>query len=363
MKFNYWVMGLLLAAVLLSAYSHSLVFKEFMMPVYGNVGIHGAFIRELVEKGNYPLVDKYSYGGGIPNIYVPLYRMAVAEMVLLTGISIDFASRLVVLLISLLLPIAFFILARTLFKKQERFALIAGLAAAFFVSLSPELLIYTVRPLPQAMGMLLIPVILFLVLKQLYFPVALFTFLLTMVHQESAFFLVLCCFAFGFFLLVKMFLSSLEKEEQRMLRATFLCWFVGTASYFVWNAAMTGHFNVFGTAQFTYHEGNSVSIGKIYSSIGTLSFAFSVIGLVTLFTGFALRLPEKIKKFFAVETLPTVFLFSLLVVGIAAIKNDVLGINVFMDRFIVYLNEPLVLLAAFGFSKVITWLGFGELDS
>ena len=143
---------LLAVGLLLSLYTHSMVYQEWHMPTYGNTMIHVASARHLVEHGYYPLENDYSYGGGVPNLYVPVYRFSLAEAVFLTGADYDAISRLFVMVFALLVPLGFFLLARQAFGEW------AGVAAAFLASLVPELLIYTVRPLPQAMGLALLPI-------------------------------------------------------------------------------------------------------------------------------------------------------------------------------------------------------------
>ncbi|MFH1200621.1 MAG: hypothetical protein V1708_06140, partial [Candidatus Micrarchaeota archaeon] len=173
---------LLAGAVFVSLYTHSMVFQEWTMPTYGNTFIHVASVRHAIEYGDYPRVD-YSYCGGIPNLFVPFFSIFIANAVLLTGLSIDFVSRMAVMLFALVLPLSFYALARRMFGVE------AGLFAAFFASLPGELLIYTVRPLPQSLGMVLLPVV-FLAIYSEKTRVALFlSFSIALVHQEAAVFL------------------------------------------------------------------------------------------------------------------------------------------------------------------------------
>ena len=105
------VPALLLLAVLLSLYSHSMVLDEFYRPTYGNTNVHTASEKHLIQHGYYPIQNDYSYGGGVPNLYVPLYRFFAAGFMGLSGLDFDFGNRLIVLFLAVLIPLGFFLLA------------------------------------------------------------------------------------------------------------------------------------------------------------------------------------------------------------------------------------------------------------
>jgi hypothetical protein len=322
---------LCLSAVLLSLATHSIVLAEFVMPTYGNTMIHVATARHLVEKGVYPLED-YSYGGGIPNTYVPLYRVSLALVKAGTGLDYDAAGRLLVLLFAAMVPIGFILAARELFGDWP------GIAAGLLVSTLPEYLIYTVRPLPQAMGLALLPFFIFLVArKKLWASVAL-AVVISLAHQEAGAFLVACAFAFFCFDVAKNYLEKKRLEAGEAARISLASWFFGTAAYFGWHFFTAGNLNILGLAQFVNHEGAVVTEKLLLDKTGILAVVFAVAAI--------LLLAEKMLKRQSLSE-GEVIALSWLAVGLFAIKNELFGLGVFMDRFIVYLQIPLVLLSAF----------------
>ncbi|MGB9577333.1 MAG: hypothetical protein ACP5O3_01825 [Candidatus Micrarchaeia archaeon] len=348
----------LAVAVALSCWSHSLVLQEFYMPTFGNTGMHAAPAREFAETGFYPRVDYYSYGGGIPFLYVPLYRVLVGASVILAGVSVEAASRLGVMVVGALSPLAFFALARKMFGER------AGLFAAFLSLLPAELLIYTVRPLPQAVGMLLVPLALLAVLERKWVASLLLAAVVALTHQETALFLAGGLFLYGVFALA----SSLglkgelgeKREAKRSAREGGLlalcCWGVLVLSYFAWQFAVVGHLNVFATNQFAQHEGVPVGFGEVASQSGVVLLALFFCGVAFLAGRVLMRWKRGEKQLFGESEL---LALALVLAGVALVKNDWLGLRVLMQRFIVYLDEAMVLVAAFGAERVFSFLAGG----
>ncbi len=334
--------GLIVLAVLVSVWAHAGVFDAFLAPTYGNTGIHQANARELVETGYYPFQDDFSYGGGIPNLYVPIYRFALAQLVVLSGFDFDVAQRVMVLLFALALPLAFFAFGSV-------FGTWVGIAAAFLASAPSELLIYTIRPLPQGMGLVLLALTFGLMFAASRWAV-LAGVLVALVHQEAAVFLALSAFACAAASKVHDYL--LKQDSSRVFWAALATWAATTATYFLWNFLILGHFNVFELAQFKHREGGPVSPDLLLDKTGWLVLGLAAVGLLLclLYAWQALRRkhPRRV--------LMPALLLAVLAVGLFAIKNDALGIGVFMDRFIVYLQFPLIALAALGLVTVAKWL-------
>src|SRR3989338_6519820 len=177
-----WIYALLLIAIAASVYSHSMVWKEFYYPTFGNTNLHVAFAQHILTHGEYPIQNDYSYGGGIPTLYVPGYRLLLAGTALIAG-NMDFAVRLLVMLFAVLLPVGFFLFTRELFGD------VTGVAAAFFASLPAELLIYTVRPLPQALGLALLPFAFYAIAADKRKAAFALTIAIALIHQETIAFL------------------------------------------------------------------------------------------------------------------------------------------------------------------------------
>lgn len=422
----------LLVAILLSLHTHWMVMREWHMPTYGNTMIHIASARHVVEKGAYPLED-YSYGGGIPNLYVPGYRILVAVVALLTGFSLDFTSRFLVLLFSVMVPMGFFILGKKMFGQS------VGILAALGSVLPGELLIYTVRPLPQAMGLILLPIAFHAFYSRNFKAAILLTFAITLVHQEAIAFLVggLGVY-FGFVILHMIWVVLIGKEFDRdrhakLLKDMLAGMAFAIAVYLVWQFMIIGHFNIFELAQFKNHEGNVVSMDSYILKTGSIiaTFAFAglfvcaafmvkyllrdhpvlpeimrpgvrtfIIFLITAFSCYfvlnnfsvsrgvsliSISLPfflgplsgleiafisllvalfgvvlsktlDHSELFSKFDNIAYLFLIALFVAGFVAVKNDAIGLRVFMDRFLVYLQIPLILLAALGVMSLLEFV-------
>jgi len=435
----------LACVVALSLSSHSLVLSEWHMPTFGNTMIHVANAREVLEQGGYPLWADFSYGGlpqGLRNTYVPAYRMTLAAVGFLFGApvaqlfpayaligfdqtdaALDLISRFLVLLFAVLLPLGFFLLARRLFGEP------AGVFAALFSTLCAELLIYTVRPLPQAFGLVLLPFAFVELVRGNKISSVVLALLVAMVHQEAVAFYAAVAFAYAVFLIAfenKSYWPVASLNVSRQAKIALACWLVASVAYLGWQFYTLGSPNIFELAQFKYHEGGPATVEIFLAKVGwanallgfaaigvagawllagkigrriaqqALAAAFFVGGLLCAHgivkqAGFlpqlAFLFPDAVGSsstmvvsisvggilfgiacavviFFVSRMLWDVvekhkeqsgallFAVSALCAGFALVKNDVVGINVFMDRFIVFLALPLVLLAAW-FSQVL----------
>ncbi|MEW5956072.1 MAG: hypothetical protein AB1626_06090, partial [Candidatus Micrarchaeota archaeon] len=329
---------LLAAAVALSLYTHSIVLKEFYMPTYGNTGIHAAPIREFVETGFYSKEDHFSYGGGIPSTYVPFYRMGLASFVMLTGVSVEASSRLWVMVVAALLPLGFYLLGKKVFGPE------AGLFAAFFSVVPGELIIYTVRPLPQALAMALVPIALYLVLERKWLASIALTFFTIMTHQEAALYLVAVQFGLAALVFLErawLFVfkrpESVEaRERKQAAMLAFACWGVGVASYFAWHFLVTGTTDFLSMNQFLLHEGTAVGFNEVAGQLGSALPWLAAAGAAVI----ALRAAAK-----GWPSAGELLAASAVISGIVLVKNELIGLNVLMQRFIAFLDQGIVLLA------------------
>jgi len=333
--------GLLLAAVAVSLWTHALVLDEFIAPTFGNTGIHFASMRHVLEHQEYPM-DDYSYGGGITNLYVPLFRMGGASLALLTGLSLDTTARLIVLLIAVLLPLGFYALGRALFNDPW-----AGLASAFLVSAIPELLAYTVRPLPQALGHAFLPLAWFALATRRWKLALLLAFITSWVHQEAAVYQAGVAFGFGALALAAWYFDKPERKKEWMefAKIGFAVWAVAAGAYLLWHYVLAGGPHIWELAQFQHHEGNILELNVAWEKSGVV---LSVLGVL----GAALLAWKLWKKPAPSEAAGLVFALALVGVGIFTVKNDLVGIRVFMDRFLVYLQQSLLPLAGFALAWV-----------
>ncbi len=366
---------LLALAVIASLYSHWQVFGEFMMPTYGNTNIHVASERHLLETGHYPLWNDYSYGGGIPNTYVPLYRFSVAQYAAATGLGLDTASRVFVVFFAALVPLGFFFLGKSLFGEK------AGIAAAFFSSLLPELLIYTVRPLPQGFGLALLPFLFAAVWKKNWAASLVLSFGITMVHQEAAVFFVVCLFAYAALQasrrIPQILRGRLDAQARDEIGLPLAAWATGTFSYLGWQQLTFGTWNIFALAQFKHHEGAAVTADLFFAKTGWLVPALAGVGLMIVLAALVKAATEKwesessahllvaalfgasvffVKNDEAGRLLKELLLWAGAATGTALVAANATLLAVFMDRFIVYFQQPLVVLAGMGAARMFEML-------
>jgi len=221
----------------------------------------------------------------------------------------------------------------------------AGIASAFLASTIPELLIYTVRPLPQGLGLALLPIALYLIAKSDWKRASLVTVITVLAHQEAGVFLVGCAFAYAVVEAIRGSLAAGRIKVNEAARRAFACWAAGVAAYFAWHFFATGNFNVFDLAQFQHHEGGKVTFDLLFDKAGKSVLALGVIGV-------AAAAFELIKKPLAVKPILLLLLASV-AVGVFCMFNDLVGIAVFMDRFIVFFAIVLIPLAGCGLVKIV----------
>ena len=170
-------------------------------------------------------------------------------------------------------------------------------------------------------------------------------FVISLVHQEAAVFLVGVAGAYFSLKLLEAALHWGVDKKKFALDANaitaLLCAVVGTATYFAWHFFVIGNLDILSLAQFQHHEGNVVDFSLLLLKTGKTVLALSVVGAVAC----AWAVYEKWK---AGDINAELFAFGVALAGFAAVKNDVFGLRVFMDRFIVFLDLGLVLLAACG---------------
>lgn len=124
---------------------------------YGNTLYHVGIERLTIESGYYP-TQELSHNGGFPNFYVPAYRLLIASQSLLSGIDPMVVSGLVTITLS----VAVFCVIYTLTKQLVHAS--AAVCALFFLIVSPEMTIFTIRALPELLGIFMLPLTLVFVL-------------------------------------------------------------------------------------------------------------------------------------------------------------------------------------------------------
>lgn len=157
---KYWYLGARLLIIAVALWYRLGIINSYIIPTYGNTMYHVGIERETILTEHYPRTE-LSYGGGFPNFYVPAYRLIIVSMSVATGIDPMVMSGLMTIAIAIFVLLIIFVLAYRLSDN-----LYVGLFAAFFFIMSPEITIFTMRSLPELLGLFMVPFTLYFVVRK-----------------------------------------------------------------------------------------------------------------------------------------------------------------------------------------------------
>lgn len=323
---------------------------EHFTVVYGNTATHISWASLLLRTWQFPLWEP-SYGGK-PSLYVPLYRLLLTAVALPFNGDAVYASS-VITVASTVAPIGLFLVVRALTRSFY-----PSLLAVLVSETSSQLVIYTARPLPQFLGMTLLPIAIYLFLKRKYTATVTASILIAMAHQETALVLVLVLSTYLALIHVLSLIKglgspranppkkfSIQRAELMGCMASIL---MPILSYLIWQNLIIGTSNIFELAQFAFHE-HSIVTWEHVLEVGVTCVAFGALGALTFL----------VRKGGSRDG---VLMASWLLVCILASKNEIftpLAPSVFpvmCDRFLAYLGQVLSVLAAIGFFDVFKGL-------
>lgn len=332
--------GVIIALFILFVSYRLNVLRGYVIPTYGNTLYHVGIERLTLESGYYP-TQELSYNGGFPNFYVPGYRLLVASQSLFSGIDPMVISGLVTITLS----IAIFGVIYALTKQLAQAS--AAVCALFFLTLSPEMTIFTIRALPELLGLFMFPLTLFFVLAnrtdapfQLNGYVALSVIaaaVTALTHQMTLLTLALVLAAYA--------LTQI-KNKNEFLKA-FVPLVTVLVVYALWQVYTLHTVSILGLSQVKYHEGTPVDflasefrVG-FFERAGLLLLPFAAIGVAWL------ERNRTNKRF---------LLYSCILASLLLTKNDLLGIGIFMDRFLTFFIESLIVAGGIGAFAVLQFL-------
>jgi hypothetical protein len=316
------------------------VLGGYVIPTYGNTMYHVGIERLTLETGHYP-TQELSYNGGFPNFYVPAYRLLIVSQAAFTGIDPMVMSGLM----TIALAIAVFGVIYA-FSKQLLGAS-AAVCALFFLTLSPEITIFTIRALPELLGLVMFPLTLFFVMKNRkegpfqfngYVALSVIAAAVTaLTHQITLLILAL---------VLAVYALTQIKNRNEFLKA-IVPLVASIAVYGLWQVYSLHTLSILGLSQVRYHEGTPVdffasafTVG-FFDRAGLLVVPFAAIGLVWLEI-------KKVEKRF--------LLYSWVIATLLLTKNDLLGIHIFMDRFLTFFVESLIIAGGVGAFAVLQFL-------
>ncbi len=315
------------------------IFQSYVIPTFGNTMYHVGIERLTLESGYYP-AQELSYNDGFPNFYVPAYRLLVASQSLVTGTDVMLMSGL----ITILLSVAIF---GVVYSVSKRFAGVgAGIAALFFLTISPEMAIFTLRALPELLGLFTLPLTLFFIVANKtptpfqfnrYVILSVMAAALTaLTHQMTL--LTLAA-------VLSIYVITQVRDRNELLKA--LVPLVALLSmYGLWQLYSLHTVSILGLSQVRYHEGTPVDFFASANSVGfferagVLVVPFAVIGLAWL------QLAKVDKR---------LLLYSWVVASLVLTKNDWLGVGIFMDRFLTFFVQALIIAGGIGAFALLTY--------
>lgn len=316
------------------------VLRGYVIPTYGNTLYHVGIERLTLESGHYP-TQELSYNGGFPNFYVPAYRLLVASQSLLSGLDPMVASGLV----TIVLAAAVFCVIYAFTKQLVHAG--AAVCALFFLTLSPEMTIFTIRALPELLGLFTFMLTLsFVVANKTDAPFQFNTYVALSVGAAAVTALTHQITLLTLAVVLAAYALTQVKNRNEFLKA-FVPLSAAFVVYALWQLYTLHTLSILGLSQVKYHEGTPVDflaselrVG-FFERAGLLVLPFAVVGLAWL------ERSKANKRF---------LLYSWILASLLLTKNDLLGIDIFMDRFLTFFVASLIIAGGIGAFAILQFL-------
>lgn len=318
---------LLFAVICAALWYRSPIWEGYIIPTFGNTMYHVGIIRKTMETMYYPLYE-LSYGGSFRHFYVPAYRLLIASLAITSGIDPMPLSGIMTIAIAIFIVLMLYSLAYRIYDNHY-----VGLCAALFFVLSPELTIFTSRALPQLLGLFMVPLTLYFVIREQRLLSVLAAMVTALTHQMTLLVLALTLLAY----------SILQIKDRDKFLLAFVPFLAACATYGVWQLYTMQTLDIFSISQVKYHEGTVVD-WKLFARAGLVVIPFSIIGLIRTFL--STHMPRDCK----------LLMLSWFVVTLLLTKNELFGVSIFMDRFFTFLVECMVIFAGFGLFYSLNYL-------
>jgi hypothetical protein len=324
----------LLAVILMSTYIvYDGLFNKagYFLPTFDNSMLHAGRARVVVDTGHWAEMELV-FGGITKSYHLPLYPDIVAGLSALTGLNVWWAVRLAGLLITgLLLPLSIYLLAKQVSGSWQ-----AGVIAALVTPSLPSIITWGTRTSPISLGVVLVAFGIYFLAKEDYWLAGLAGLAVAFTHQPS-----LLAFGLGLFIFfgLRTILQAREEKKRDYVRLAQSAWplfAVGSLTlgvYLLWHLRQTG----FSCLDFkclphlaSHEYGTSVDLAK-YLQLLPRVLAVGGVALVAISNRF--KFEHKL------------LLFSWLAALLILVKNDMLGIGVFTERFLTFFDEALAVFA------------------
>jgi hypothetical protein len=326
---KYWFTASLLLLVLIALWYRLGIINNYVIPTYGNTMYHVGIERLTVLTQYYPSTE-ISYGGGYPHFYVPAYRLLIASMSVATGIDVLVMSGLMTIVLGIMVIPVMFAVAYRLSNN-----LYVALFTAFFFVMSPEITVFTIRPLPELLGLFMVPFTLYFVVRKNWAMAIIGAAITALTHQMTLATLAAVLGLYAVFLFIRAGVAYAKKEKAgEKLKEALQCLaplISACVTYGVWQMYSLGTLSLMGTAQLKNHEGNTVDL-PLFLRMGVFVLIFFAIGLA-----YVCR-PGKAPRAEEAEYTPMVSTESVLLVFAWIIATLVLTFNDHINPLIQFLN-------------------------
>jgi|GEM_PF-218358 len=362
---KYWFMATLILIICVALWYRGDVINNFIIPTYGNTMYHVGVERETIQTGYYPQTE-ISYGGGFPNFYVPAYRLLIVSMSVATGIDPMVMSGLMTILLSVFIILVMFTVAYRLSNN-----LYVGLFTAFFFLMSPDITIYTIRPLPEVLGLFMVPFTLYFVLQKNWLIAAVGALITALTHQMT---LLVLVSVIGLYLLFQLIVAAWSFYKDRQDRENYMgpirtvlgCLapiIVACLTYGLWLMYTMGTLDILGIAQVVNHEGNQVDL-PLFLRTGVFVLFFFVIGILFVcmrWQSSQKAIPDNKEYGLSISRDSALLIIAWTIATLMLTFNDKLLFGNkflifpnFMDRYLTFFVQIAIILAGFGMYALLS---------
>ena len=293
---------------------------------------HVGIERLIIQTGFYP-TEELSYNGGFQHFYVPSYRLFVSSLSLITKTDPMIVSGMITIVISLaIFGIIYAITKRALNP-------VAGVCALFLLILSPEMTIFSIRALPELLGLFMFPLTLYFLLLNRggkSFSLNSYSYLAILAASVTALTHQMTLLTLAFVLVIYGLTQLKNKAE---LLNAWIPLAAAITVYGVWQFYSLHTINILGLAQVKFHEGMPVDLFASGYKVGFIERAGLLLIPLVIVGIIYLECKKTDKRF---------LLYAWVGASLILTKNDLFGINIFMDRFLTFMVEGMIVLGGIG---------------
>ncbi len=341
---------LLLFAVLAFAFLYRFVLLHWATyPPGADIGLHESVVNSIINsQGSTNFMwNDYQMGGGL-SLTFPGYHILISHIVLMTGITDYLAHSLVAAFFSSFIVLCAFLIGRRVWGEST------GFIVAFLVAISRfdvEMLLW--GGFPNAITLLLIPVVFYLYLEKDRFSMV--RFLITTTILSGAIFLthslsavMFVCITF-FTVIIAAILSKRLNISKKNVLTWLLPIFLGAILIFPFLAEAAPSY--IGANSETFTGGVSdIRLALLSTRVLPMEWVLPLFGSVLFFFLFS----KKYKRKFL--TVPTLLLTSWIIIPMLFTQAYLVGVYTDYNRFLYFIILPLILLISLGIDHVSGFL-------